>query len=114
MSVVPVGTAFRAWLLVTQRPVLESGLIGSVHVCFHCCDKTLTRIILGRKGFIWITYPESQFIEENNVRNLEAEVLFTGLLVMAHSACFLKSTQNHQARYRPTHNGLGCLTPITN
>jgi hypothetical protein len=49
----------------------------------------MTKSNLGRAGFIWIICPESQCTEGNSVRNLEAEVLFTGLLLTAYSACFL-------------------------
>jgi hypothetical protein len=31
---------------------------------FYSCDETPTKIKLRRKGFLWLTYPKSQFFKE--------------------------------------------------
>lgn len=37
---------------------IEIGVLAFVVVCFHCCNKTVTKRNLGRKGYIGLTHPD--------------------------------------------------------
>ena len=73
----------------------------------------MTKSMLGRKGFIWLTpsYHSPALKELKQGRNLEAGadaeviegVLLTGLFIMACSACFLIEPRIISSEMAPAH-----------